>query len=142
MTPTLNGRIQSRWFVLLLVGIPWTIAVGPLLLPFAGGASLGELYSVAWLAVALVGILGTGWEMVYHLLMQLRWEKDWPTLFGLVTGVNELLGVLVALAVLGAPLSPAVVLHFGSLWVLIWLVANGPLRVVLPRWRYQGGRVL
>ena len=30
-----------------------------------------------------------GWEFVYHFLQQFRWEKDWPSLFGLVTGVNE-----------------------------------------------------
>ncbi len=142
MTPTLNGRLQTRWFLLLVVGVPWTVVVGPFLLPFAGGASLAEVYVVAWLAVALVGLLGMAWEVVYHLLMQLRWEKDWPTLFGLLTGVNELVGLVVALAILGAPVSFATVLHFGSLWVLIWVVANGPLRVVLPRWRYQGGRVL
>ena len=33
------------------------------------------------------------WEFVYQLLMQFRWEKDWPTLFGYLTGINE--GILV-----------------------------------------------
>ena len=38
-------------------------------------------------------MLGIGWELLYHLLMQWRWEKDWPSRFGLVTGVPE--GVLI-----------------------------------------------
>ena len=29
------------------------------------------------------------WEFVYHLLQQFRWEKDWPTLFGLLVGIPE-----------------------------------------------------
>jgi hypothetical protein len=45
---------------------------------------------VLLLRVAVVGVL---WELRYHLLMQWRREKDWPTLFGLVEGVRE--GVLI-----------------------------------------------
>lgn len=140
MTPTLVGRIQTRWLLLLMVAVPWTILVGPLLLPFAGGASLGDVYEVAFLALLLVGVVGVGWELVYHLLMQYRWEKDWPALLGLVTIVNEFAVVALLLVALDYPLSAAVLLHFASTWLWIWFVANGPFRVVFPRWRYQGGR--
>ena len=36
-----------------------------------------------------MAILGVVWEFVYHCLQQFRWEKDWPTFFGLVTAINE-----------------------------------------------------
>ncbi len=50
-------------------------------------------------------VLGVGWELIYHLIRQFRWEKDWPTLFGLLTAVKEgaLLWLLISLhAVPGA----------------------------------------
>jgi hypothetical protein len=87
------------------------------------------------------------WELVYHGLQQFRWEKDWPTLFGLLTGVNE--GILVWM-VAGHGLVPhltgvrpaAFVIHFSTLWVLVWLIANGPMRVPFVRWRFRGGRLI
>jgi hypothetical protein len=141
VTPTLVGRIQTRWFLLAVVGVPWTIVVAPFLLPFAGDAGLGDVYAVAFAALVTVGVLGTGWELLYHWLMQYRWEKDWPALFGLVTAVPEFFFVVAVLAASGFSITFAVVLHFVTLWLWIWLVANGPLRVVFPRWRYRGGRI-
>lgn len=38
----------------------------------------------------------------------------------------------------GVPASTFVVM-FITLWLLIWAVANGPLQIVLLRWRYRGG---
>ncbi len=142
MTPTLLGRIQTRWLLLFLVGVPWVIVISPFLLPFAGGAGLADVYELGFASLLLVGLLGTAWEVCYHLLMQLRWEKDWPALLGLVTAVNEFLLFVPVLVLLGYDFSFAVVLLFGSLWVWMWIVANGPLRVLFPRWRYRGGRVL
>lgn len=143
MTPTLSGRIQTRWVLLLLVGVPWTIVVCPLLIPFAPGTSLAEIYELAFVSLLVVGVLGTGWELVYHLLMQLRWEKDWPALFGLLTAFNEFIPLVVVLLLLGYRVPVvAVVLLYGSLWLWMWFVANGPLRVLSVRWRYRGGRFL
>ncbi|WP_370333868.1 hypothetical protein [Mycolicibacterium hippocampi] len=142
MTPTLLGRIQTRWLLLLLVGVPWTVVICPLLLPFAGGAGLGAVYELAFVSLAIVGVVGTAWEVGYHLLMQLRWEKDWPALFGLVTAVNEFATLILVLALFGYQLSFAVVLLFASVWLWMWFVANGPLRVLFVHWRYRGGRVV
>ncbi|WP_230465912.1 hypothetical protein [[Actinomadura] parvosata] len=80
MIPTLAGRVQTRLFVLATVGVVLT-ALLALVLPM----SLRDAF-VMLLAVAVVGV---GWELLYHLLMQFRWDKDWPTLFGLVTAVPE-----------------------------------------------------
>ena len=143
MTPTLIGRIQTRLFLLATVGLVWTILITPLL-P-RGDADLGIVYAVTITAVFLTAFLGVGWELLYHQLQQYRWEKDWPILYSLVLGLPEgfVVWILVLVAFIDTP--PPFVsfwFHFGSTWLLVWLVAIGPLRVLLPRWRYLGGRVI
>jgi hypothetical protein len=142
MTPTLSGRIQTRLFLLATVGFVWTFLVVPFLPRF--GATIGEVYGIAYLSLILIGLLGVGWEALYHGIQQYRWEKDWPVLLGLVTGLPEFLFLFIALVVV-LPSPPNVItalFHFSSTWTMMWLVANGPLRVVLIRWRFRGGRVL
>ena len=93
-------------------------------------------------------MLGVGWELIYHLLMQFRWEKDWPSLFGLVTVVPEglLMWALLELGVVpfldSPPPLPAFAIHFGAVWLSVWLIANGPMRVPFIRWRFRGGRLV
>lgn len=145
MTPTLPGRLQTRIFLLAVVGSVWTAIVGPAL-PRPAGASLGDVYAGAFQVLAIVLVAGLAWELVYHLLQQLRWEKDWPTLFGLATGINEGL-VAWWLAVPLGLVSPAVptdtfVAHFATTWLVVFLWAQGPMRVPFPRWRFRGGRLV
>jgi hypothetical protein len=141
--PTLNGRIQTRVFLLVVVGSIWTLLVTPVL---PTGASLGTSYGATFSVLLVTLLLGVLWELLYHGLMQFRWEKDWPTLFGLLTGVPE--GLLVWFLVAGGALwigplpGPAFVLHFASTWLLVWLVANGPMRVPFVHWRINGGRLV
>ena len=145
MLPTLNGRIQTRIFLLLVVGGIWTLLLTPML-PL--GASLGAAYRATFVVLLTVLVLGIGWELIYHLLQQFRWEKDWPTLFGLLTAVNE--GFVVWLLVrdgsvpgLPFPVSTGVFLvQFLTTWILVWLAANGPMRVPLVHWRFRGGRLI
>lgn len=149
MTPTLLGRIQTRIFLLVVLGVPWTLVLGPIL-PRPEGASLGDAYQVLFLALALVALIGVVWELVYHGLQQLRWEKDWPTLFGLLTGINEGIVVYLVLRLMsdqGWPFefeldTVAFVVDFAVIWVSVWLAANGPMRVVFLRWRFRGGRIV
>lgn len=142
MTPTLNGRIQTRLFLLATVGVVWTFIVTPFL---PGVEDVGAAYQVTFLALAIVAIVGIGWEFIYHGLQQFRWEKDWPTLFGLLTGINEGLVtwlVLIALVDPGSVTAAQFAIHFSTTWLLVWLVANGPMRVFSLRWRFNGGRLL
>ena len=143
MTPTLLGRIQTRWVMVLTVGVAWLLAVGPWL-PLAG-PTIGNVYMTGFVTLALVAVVGTVWEFVYHLLQQLRWDKDWPTVFGLLLGVSEAAVVYQLLSrgvpVDVGPISPApFAWQFGSVWLAIWAVTNGPIRVLFPRWRFAGGR--
>jgi hypothetical protein len=145
MLPTLVGRLQTRVFVLLVVGGVWTLLITPLL-PVPG--TIADTYATAFAVLLTVTVLGIGWELVYHLLQQFRWEKDWPTFFGLVTAVNE--GALVWLlleqgAVPGVdrpvPFA-AFLLRFVTTWLVVWLVVNGPMRVPFVHWRFRGGRLI
>lgn len=142
MTPTLVGRIQTRIFLVLVIGIPWTLLIGPVL-PRPEGASLGDLYEVLLTAVIVVAVAGIAWELLYQWLQQYRWEKDWPTLFGLITGVPEGISTYLILLAFGFDVDTgAFLIQFITLWLLVWLVANGPMRVVFLRWRFRGGRLL
>ena len=145
MVPTLTGRIQTRIFLLAVVGGLITLIIVPLL---PGSAPLGDKYRNAFLVLLSVAVLGVLWELLYHLLMQWRWEKDWPTLFGLVEGIPE--GVLIWV-LLGAGAIPGIVgkvsgadflIQFILVWLGVWLAANGPMRVPFIRWRFHGGRLV
>ncbi|MCG5214923.1 hypothetical protein [Streptosporangium sp. KLBMP 9127] len=146
MVPTLFGRLQTRLFLLATVGLIVTLLIVPIL-PGTEGP-LGDLYLSAILVLAMVAVLGLVWELLYHFLMQFRWEKDWPTLFGLLTLIPEglLLFFLLRSGAVGfidpAPPAAAFWTHFLVVWMCVWLVANGPMRVPFIRWRFRGGRVL
>lgn len=145
MVPTLAGRLQTRIFLLAVVGGLVTAGLGPvIMIP----APLHERYRILFLILAAVAVLGLGWECIYHFLMQWRWEKDWPTLFGLVTLIPEGLLVWELLRARLVPFVPgqvnaaAFALDFLLVWIAAWVVANGPLRVPFIHWRFSGGRFL
>jgi hypothetical protein len=139
MTPTLWGRIQTRWVLLLVIGVPWTIVVAPVL-PAGEGVGIGDRYRVAFTVLGLVAVVGTVlWEPIYHGLMQWRWEKDWPSLFVLGQLVPE--AILVRL-IYSEPTGAAYLIHFVTTWFLVWLFAIGPVRVLHLRWRDRGGEFL
>jgi hypothetical protein len=143
MLPTLSGRIQTRVFLLAVVGGIVTLFVAPIL-PIDAG--LGRRYWISFVVLFLVALIGIGWELLYHFLMQFRWEKDWPTLFGLVTLIPEgllLWGLLKTGLIFDGPVSSlAFWIHFTLVWLAVWVVANGPMRVPFIRWRFRGGRLL
>src|SRR5947208_12671621 len=87
MVPTLVGRIQTRIFLLVVIGGLWTLVIGPFL-PVAG-ATVGDKYETAYKVLGVVLLLGIGWELIYHFLQQFRWEKDWPAFFGFWEAIPE-----------------------------------------------------
>ena len=145
MVPTLTGRIQTRIFLLAVVGGLITLIIVPFL---PGSAPLGDKYRDGFLVLLSVAVVGVLWELLYHLLMQWRWEKDWPTLFGLAEGVPE--GVLIWIllsagaipGIAGSVGGAAFLIQFILVWLGVWLVANGPMRVPFIRWRFRGGRIV
>ncbi|MFB9313798.1 hypothetical protein [Nocardioides plantarum] len=145
MVPTLFGRIQTRLFLLAVVGGIVTLLVSPLI---AMPGSSAVAYRTTFVLLGSVAVLGVGWEVVYHLLMQWRWEKDWPTLFGLVTVLPEaaLLWWAVGRGLVPGMPGPvpvsAFAVHFVAVWLAVWAVANGPMRVPFVAWRFRGGRLV
>jgi hypothetical protein len=150
--PTLQGRIQTRIFVLVLIGSIVQLIFTPILPGIPDGAPLGDLYQITFVILGTTIVLGVIWEFIYHALMQFRWEKDWPTLFGLITIVNE--GAVVwfvckAGFLPGAPEAfwkdglkfSTFAVDFALVWVFQFLFVNGPMRVPFLRWRHTGGRV-
>jgi hypothetical protein len=145
MLPTLNGRLQTRIFMLVVFGGVITLLITPVL----PGAGLdGDSYRTTYVILATVLVLGVLWELLYHLIQQFRWEKDWPTMFGLLTGINEglLVWLLLELEALpgidGVPSFWAFFIMFSVIWVVIWVWTNGPMRVPFIRWRFFGGRIV
>ena len=107
------------------------------------GQNVAEVYGLTFQALVIVAVLGVVlWEPVYHGLQQLRWEKDWPTGVGLVVGVIEGVATYIVLSANRDVPGLAFVLHFATTWFLVWCTVNGPLRIILLRWRYRGGRIL
>ncbi|MDQ3717353.1 MAG: hypothetical protein M3381_15285 [Actinomycetota bacterium] len=143
MTYSLAGRIQTRIVLFGVIGGIWTALVTPILptrLP------LGPSYEMSFTVLGLIIVLGVAWELAYHLLQQFRWDKDWPTMFSLLAGVPEGL-VLWLLLDSGTWLWEVPVTARGfwalfiSTWLLIWAVLSGPIRVLLVRRRWRGGRL-
>ncbi|HEX4832424.1 MAG TPA: hypothetical protein VH478_15170 [Trebonia sp.] len=145
MVPTLAGRVQTRLFVLASAGAIVTAVITP----FIGIASSpGGAYEAAYAILATIAVIGIIWELIYHLLMQWRWEKDWPALFGLVSGAWEgaavwlLLAAHVVPGISTTPPLPAYLLDFIVVWLCAWLATQGPMRVPFIRWRFRGGRLV
>ena len=84
MLPTLNGRIQTRIFMLAVLGGTGHAAASRRSCPHDPDYT-DDVHRAGrpWL------VLGIGWELIYHVIQQFRWEKDWPTLFGFITCINE-----------------------------------------------------
>jgi hypothetical protein len=151
MIPTYGGRIQTRIFLMLFVGLPWTLLVSPLLPGPRRGLRLTDVatdrYPATLLALAIVLALGVGlWEHVYHFLQQYRWEKDWPVMFALIEVIPEaILAWFVFERLVPGGVTTATgwtfVAHIASTWLVMWLFVLGPIKVVFIRWRFNGGRV-
>ncbi len=145
MVPTLWGRIQTRIILLATVGAVVTALITPVL---PVDAPLADKYRTTFVVLAAVAVVGIVWEFVYHFLMQFRWEKDWPSMFGLLLIIPEgvLIWFLLDLGLVPFLDSPpplaAFVIHFAAVWLCVWLFANGPMRVPFIRWRFRGGRLV
>ena len=112
MTFTLIGRIQTRIFLGITVGVIWTAVITPFL-PSPPMGSLGGVGMVPMqmtrlmlplvapynplaidyrMTFAMLGIMvaaGVLWECIYHFMQQFRWNKDWPAFFVLLAGIPE-----------------------------------------------------
>lgn len=133
MIPILIGRWQTRIGLMATVGLLLTLA-------FAAAYNS----STPLILLAYVIIFGLAWDVLYDVLQRQRWDEDWPPLFALIGGLVE--GALIWLLV---PVLPGVVptltftqfaLHYLTVFLVTFALMLGPIRVVLPHWRFRGGR--
>lgn len=132
MTPTLLGRWQTRLFLLGTVGLAITSVF-----------AYWFQSHIPYLLLGVVCTLGCGWDVLYQLLQRRRWDRDWPPALQLAAGVWEALVVawlLFGLDILAQP--PTVgqfVVHYTAVWLITFLASQSLLRLIFPRWRYDGG---
>jgi hypothetical protein len=146
MTPTLLGRWQTRLFLLGTVGVLITLIFGFLFKDFVTPLAL----------LGYVLLLGFIWDILYNFLQSLRWDRDWPPLFMVGSGLLEALLVwgLVKAGFLWAGLGlaglPGVyagltltqfAMHYGMVFTVTLLIMLGPLKVVFLKWRFRGGQL-
>ena len=138
MTPTLFGRWQTRIFLLATIGllITWAFA-------FSRGTPTAPLY---YWVLFYVGLFGLAWDVLYNYLQKFMWDHDWPGVFQLFTGIVEgiLLAVLGSLGILPFIESEnfhvdTFLLHYGLVWLGVYLSAWVIMRLLFPRWRFRGG---
>jgi hypothetical protein len=141
---SLRGRLETRWFLAAAVALPWTLLLALLLRP--GNDSTTTLLRSTAVTVALMALLGSGWELAYHGAQQLRWDRDWPSVLALASVLLEIGPLWWATARLPQQWVHRVgggwfLTFVGSAWLLMWLFAQGPMRVLFIRWRINGGRL-
>lgn len=136
VTPTLWGRWQSRFFLLGTVGVLVTLGFGLLFHTFT-----------ALLAVlGYMLLFGLGWDILYQAIVSLRWDRDWPTLFQIGAGLLEGVWVWILAYFIGLPgVSRSLLLapflpYYVTVWLASFVITQGLLRALLPRWRYRGGQ--
>lgn len=138
VTPTLMGRWQTRLLLLGTVGVLVTAL-------FAGVAGTPEPF----INLLLVLIFGFFWDLLYIFWQSFRWDGDWPPLFQLAEGIFE--GVFVFLVnprhrlplqELFSTDTAFFFWHYATVWVAVFVMTQGPLRVLFPHWRFRGGRWL
>lgn len=140
MTPTLFGRWQTRLLLMTTIG---TLTTLPFALGYLGLPS-GMVYF--WV-LGYITLLGLGWDYLYDRLQKFRWDRDWPGILQLLAGIWEALFLLslVNLAdVPGVPKTLSIVsfiLHYGTVWLAVYTVSQTLTRILLPRWRFNGGQL-
>lgn len=138
VTPTLIGRWQTRIATLLTIGLLVSLIFTLLF--------RDPLFLVVLAYVAGFGLI---WDIVYSLLQKLRWDRDWPSVFVIITGIWEglflyVLTLLVPLPGIGQRGLPLelFLLHYSLVFALVFLWIEGPMRAFFPFWRFHGGRIV
>ena len=151
MIPTLNGRIQTRIFLRLFIGFPWTLFVTPFLpnqRDLTGGGLL-DTYKTTFSVLGIVLVLAVfGWELLYHFAQQFRWEKDWPVMFTFFLVIPEAIVAKIVFNALDIGIkfnatatNATFWWHIVTTWMVMWLFVLGPIKVLFIRWRFNGGRI-
>ena len=133
MTPVLIGRWQTRLFLMLTFGLLVTI-------PFviAGGINPA-------IVLAFVTVTGFFWDVLYTFIQKFHWDHDWPASFQFGAGVLEFIILFIAafgLGVFGTLNLFNLFFHYWAVWLTTFLASQSIMRIIFPRWRFFGGRII
>ncbi len=99
--------------------------------------------------LAYVLVFGFAWDLIFILVQRLRWDRDWPAVFQVGSGILEGALIFTLIRQTGLPgiAEDAVsfgtfLAHYGLVWLVTFVWVQGPMRALLPRWRFTGGRVV
>jgi hypothetical protein len=138
MTPVLIGRWQTRLLLLGTAGVLITLLFG----------YLYDDYRTVFSFLGYVALFGLVWDVIYNYIQGYRWDQDWPPAFQLAAGIVEglfLWAMVVLVGLPGAnPYPPfsQFLAHYATVWIVTFLLSQSFLRIIFPRWRYDGGRWL
>ena len=145
MTPTYLGRIQTRAFLLLTGGLVITFFYALLGALAAGPAG----FVIPFVILFFVLFAGLVWDAIYILIQRLRWDRDWPIAFQFATGFFEMFPALflyIILVLLAGNLTFGLLLlflfHYWTVWWMVYIASQGPMRIFFHRWRFRGGRLI
>lgn len=139
MIPTRQGRIQTKIFLSLVIGLPITTIFAWYLdsyLPF--------------IYLTITFLIGINFELISHEFQHFSWDKDWPPLFVILFSLLEYLMVILirftaALILPGSAFAavPISIIswHYFSIWCLSYLMLVQGLNILFPRRRFTGGKI-
>lgn len=140
MTSTLLGRWQTRFLLIITVGLGVTL---PFMFLQVGGIT-GEIF------LRVLGYilgLGFGWDILYHYGEKLRWDRDWPGFFQGLAAIWEAVFLVFLIKKFEVPGVPGdnfsvkiFFLHYSLVWVAIYVSSQSLMRVLFPYWRFRGGQ--
>ncbi|MBY4891432.1 hypothetical protein KUL25_01490 [Rhodobacteraceae bacterium N5(2021)] len=146
MIPTLAGRLQTRLFLFVFIGLPVTLLFGLSRVGWQWDWATVQVY--VWFLCTITGV-GLLLDPLYIFVQSLRWERDWPFLFqAFFAWVEFAIALFVARAGLLPFLPEAAfqslstpVLHFALVFVPTFLALLGPMQVLFVRWHFKGGQL-
>ncbi|NER25024.1 MAG: hypothetical protein F6J86_03930 [Symploca sp. SIO1B1] len=145
MTPTLLGRWQTRIFLLATVGALITL---PFHFGIIGPGIPTDHISPFFPILGYVALFGIIWDVIYISMQQFRWDRDWPGAFQLLSGIWEAIFILIIVKLFGLPGAAKdlpigwFTIHYSLVWLGVYLISQSLMRVLFPRWRFHGGRLL
>ena len=145
MTPTLVGRWQTRLFLLGTIGLAVTLIFGRFVV---------NDYITPLAALGYVLVIGFVWDIIYDFVQTYRWDHDWPPLLQWIGAIFEaafLWGLILVGDQIGivGPSLPGIsanlslsdfLMHYTSVWILVFLASQSFMRMMYPRWRFDGGK--
>ena len=147
MIPTLIGRWQTRIWLMNTIG---------LLITFGFAYIVGD-FMAPFLILTYVTSFGIVWDIIYDWLQSKRWDRDWPPMFFVISGIVEAgwvwgliqadmlwdwAGLTSLAAILQNVTLPNFIAHYSVVWLVTFLIMLGPIKILSLKWRFQGGQWL